>query len=453
MKNCIYILVILLTFSCQRKEGEPSLEQQLLQLNERGFFNGAIIVTENDSIILSKGFGFANFESKIPFETNTSMDTGSITKTFTALAMLMLADSTQIDLNTPVNEFIRDFPYESITIRHLLEQTSGIASEDVVFEQAEKGIPLTNETFLDFLLNEKPKLEFEPGSQFMYNGTNHRLLAMIIEEISKASYEAFINAKIAQPLGLENWFLRSARLDSLPKDRAIGYTVKEGEYHPFDSDDFEGFYGDCNLFFSTEDLSKWSRSFLSNSLYPGDKLTTALKSKGSASDFNLLHWYNLDSQKRYHFTGDWKGFYTMVYFDADKKRTITHLTNTNTPHWLRPAIVRNINLYLDDTGISDWEAPEPTKLSNEEIVGSYLLKGNQNARIIEDDGLKIDINDRSVRLFKLSSNFYYAPGIDQWIWFSKDENARLNIHCSSIYELIRGFKIVANNINNTMEDL
>ena len=439
MKSHLYILVILLTFSCQRNEVKFSLEQQLLQLHERGLFNGAIIVTENDTVVLSKGFGFANFETKSPFETNTAMDTGSVTKNFTALAMLMLADSNQIDLNSPVNVFIPDFPYDSITIQHLLEQTSGIASEDYVFEQAEKGTPLTNQTFLDFLINEKPKLEFEPGSQFMYNGTNHRLLAMIIENISKVSYEQFIREKIAQPLSLENWFLRSARLDSLPKDRAIGYTVKDGKFITYDSDDFEGIYGDCNLFFSTEDLSKWANSFLSNSLYPADKLAKAMNYKSSASDFNILHWYSLNDQKQYHFTGDWKGFYTMVYFDLDKKRTITFLTNTNMPHWLRPTMVRNINHYLDDGGKSDWEAPEPLELTNEEILGSYFSKDNQITSIIED-GLKIEIYNRSVRLFKLSSNFYYAPGIDQWIWFSKDENKKLIIHCSSIYELIRGYK-------------
>ncbi|WP_299529093.1 serine hydrolase [Ulvibacterium sp.] len=441
MKDYIYFLIFLLSISCQRNGENIDLEQHFQKLYEKGLFNGAIIVTENDSVLLSKGFGYADFELQNPFETNTPMDTGSITKTFTALAMIMLAGSNEIDLNTPVHTFIQDFPYPSITIRHLLEQTSGIVSDDYVFNRAQKGVPLSNGTFLDFLIKDKPKLEFVPGSQFMYNGFNHRLLAIVIENISKVSYEEFIGTKIAVPLGLEDWFLRSARLKDLPKNRALGYTKEGGTLRTYDSVDFEAFYGDCNLFFSAEDLSKWSESFISNSLYPGQSLTMALNSKSSLSDFNILHWYSLVDQRKYHFTGDWKGFYTMVYFDIDRKRSIIHLNNTNMAHWLRPTITRNINQYLNDGSIPDWQHPRPLDLKNEEITGSYYSNENRIAQIGDNKGiLKIYVNDHSVSLFKLESDFYYAPGIDLWVWFTKDQRERVIIHCSSIYELNKGFK-------------
>ena len=441
MKDCIYILIFLLLVSCQSKEDRVSLEQPFRDLYERGLFNGAIIVTENDSVILSKGFGYADFDLQKPFDTNTPMDTGSITKNFTALAIIMLADSHEIDLDTPINNLIPEFPYRSITIRHLLYQTSGIISDDYVFEDAKKGIPLTNRTFLDFLVKNEPKLEFSPGSSFMYNGFNHRLLAILIERISEVSYEEFIGKNIAVPLGLQDWFLRPVRLKDLPGNRALGYSKERDTLQTYDSDDFEAFYGDCNLFFSAEDLSKWSRSFISNSLYSDHKLSKALETKSSLSDFNILHWYTLGSQRKYHFTGDWKGFYTMVYFDKDKKRSIVYLTNTNLTHWLRPSLVRSINQYLNTGRIPDWEHPQPLDVTNEDINGNYQLNNNQIARIRNNNGtLTIDINDKSVNLFKLDSNFYYAPGIDLWLWFSKDDKESLKIHCSSIYELNKGIK-------------
>ncbi|WP_222981468.1 serine hydrolase domain-containing protein [Flagellimonas meishanensis] len=405
------------------------------------FFNGAIIVTEGDSIVLSRGYGYANFELQIPFETTTSMDTGSITKTFTALTMLMLADSKEIDLNTPVNSFIGEFPYPSITIRHLLEQTSGIVSDDYVFESAQQNEPITNGTFLDFLVQNAPELEFSPGSQFMYNGFNHRLLALLIEQIGDTSYEEFIERNIALPLGLNDWFLRPALLKDLPKNRAVGYRKEKDTLQAFDSEDFEAFYGDCNLFFSAEDLSKWSRSFLSNSLYPKHSSAMAFESKGSLSEFNILHWYNPDGQRTYHFTGDWKGFYTMIYFDIDKKRSIVHLTNTNMDYWLRPAIVRNVNHYLNDGSLPDWQKAQPLEFINEEITGSYYFDENQVAQISYDNRtLEIEVNGKSFGLFRLDSGFYYAPGADLWIWFSKDDGENLTIHCSSIYKLSKGFK-------------
>ena len=200
--------------SCQSKDVGADLNQQLQTLHEKGLFNGAIMVIEKDSVLLSGGFGYANVESKIPFEINTPMDTGSITKTFTAL---------------------------------------------------------------------------------------------VIESISKLTYPEYIDAKIAGPLDLEDWFLRPARREDLPNNRAVGYSVEDGIWQVNDSEDFEAFYGDCNLFFSAEDLSKWSRSFLSNPPYPAEKLYRALQVKNSLSDFNVLHWYRLADQDTYHFTGDWKG--------------------------------------------------------------------------------------------------------------------------------------------------
>ncbi|MCW5518159.1 serine hydrolase domain-containing protein [Muriicola sp. Z0-33] len=430
-----------MSVSCQRNADTINLDQQIQQLHDKGLFNGAIIVTNGNEIILSRGFGYANFEAQVPFKTNTSMDTGSITKTFTALAMMILADSKEIDLNTPVSSFIQEFPYGSITIRHLLEQTSGIVSDDYVFERAQKGIPITNSTFLDFLVEDKPSLEYTPGSEYMYNGYNYRLLAILIETISEDSYEDFIRVNMAEPLDLNNWFLRPASLMNLPNDRAFGYSKTADTLLAFGSEDFEGFYGDCNLFFSAEDLSKWSKSFILNSIYPVDKLNLALKTKSKLSEFNILHWYKLTNQEKYHFTGDWKGFYAMVYYDKDKNRSIVYLTNTNMPHWLRPALVRNINHFLDNGQFHNWNYPQSLELSNREIIGDYQLRNEQNFHIFENDSsLKLNTNSKTVSLFKLSSNIYYAPAIDQWVWFARDDKRNLKIYSSSIYELNEGVK-------------
>lgn len=427
--------------SCKRNADATNLNQQIQQLHDKGLFNGAIIITEGNDVILSKGFGYANFEAQIPFETNTSMDTGSITKNFTALAMMLLVDSKEIDLDTPVSSFIQEFPYNNITILHLLEQTSGIVSDDYVFERVQQGVSITNNTFLDFLVKDIPPLEFTPGSQFMYNGFNHRLLALLIEIISKDSYENFIRVNIAEPIDLKNWFLRPASLKDLPSDRALGYSKTVDTLLAYDSEDFEGFYGDCNLFFSAEDLSKWSNSFLVNSLYPNGKLNEILSTKSRLSEFNILHWYKLTNQEKYHFTGDWKGFYAMVYFDLGKKRSIVYLTNTNIPDWLRPALVRNINYFLDNGRSPDWDYPKALELTNREIIGDYQLKKEQKIHIFEDESsLKINTNNKTVSLFKLSSNIYYAPGVDLWIWFTKDHKKSLKIYSSSVYELNEGVK-------------
>ncbi len=442
----ILICILILLNSCESPKEESTIEKQFNELYEKGLFNGSIIVKDSDDLIFSKGYGYANFELQIPFGTSTTMDTGSITKTLRAYAMLMLAKSRQIDLNSPVSNFLSEFPYKAITINHLLYQTSGLVSDDYVFDRAPKGLPLTNDIFLEFLIADHPDLEFTCGSQFQYNGFNHIILATLIEKISGLPYDQFIKEKIADPLEMKDWFLRPVRLDNWPKERTLGYKLNHKKRELFDSEDWEGFYGNCNLFFSAEDLVKWSESFYSKTVISDDKLSNALTMKSDLSNLNLLHWYNLGFQNEYHFTGDWKGFYAMVYFNTKRKRSIVYLTNTDMPYWLRPELVRKINDFIDNGRISDWEYPKPVEVNIEDISGTYMLENNQLLGLQNNDNeLKIQIDKNSFSLFKLDSHIYYAPGIDLWLWFSKDDNQNLIIHCSSIYYLKKGKKITTNN--------
>jgi hypothetical protein len=131
----------------------------------------------------------------------------------------------------------------------------------------------------------------------------------------------------------------------------------------------------------------------------------------------------------------------MVYYDLDKKRSIVYLTNTNLPHWLRPALVRNVNHFLDQGRLPDWDYPKVLALTNDDITGEYQIESQPSIHIIEEEGsLKINTDNKTVRLFKLKSNIYYSPGLDLWVWFSGGHKSGLKIHCSSIYELYEGVK-------------
>ena len=104
-------------------------------------------------------------------------------------------------------------------------------------------------------------------------------------------------------------------------------------------------------------------------------------------------------------------------------------------------MTRFINQFLDKGGILDWDYPKPLDLADDEIIGVYSSNNEQISIVADNDGLlNIHLNGKNVGLYKLNSNFYYAPGIDSWVWFTQDDNKNLNIHCSSIYELKVGIK-------------
>ena len=369
----------------------------------------------------------------VPFETSTTMDAGSMAKTFTALSILMLEEENRLSLNDPVVDHITSFPYDEIKIKHLIGQTSGLVPEDFVFHQAEEGKVLTNDFFLQKLADSVPSLSFEPGSRVQYNGINHILLALIIENLSGASFDEFIRYHIAEPLEMNEWFLRPARLSDWSKDRTKGYKKIGDSLTISDSEDFEGFYGDCNLFFSAEDLLKWSQSFYSHTLIDKDQLNELLQSKDSISHFNALHWYALEDTNQFHFTGHWKGFYTMVYFDVNRKRSIIYLSNTSMDYWLRPQLVTTLVNILDDSD-EPLTKPNPVEPSIEYLNAKYHVERLGIIVLSKiGDHLKISIGSNSYHLYEVEEKYFYVPATDLWIWFTNTSEQGLMINCTNIY--------------------
>lgn len=434
-KKSQYIFLVLCTIvsACKQQNHSSLIDKLVNQLYQERNFNGAVIVSENNEVIYCRGFGYADFEKQIPFTTSTTMDAGSMTKPFTALAIFILEQENMLSLNDPVVDHISSFPYDNVKIKHLVNHTSGLVSEDFVFSRAEEGKVIINDFFLNVLVDNIPPLSHEPGSQFQYNGINYILLAMIIERISGAPFDEYIREKITEPLEMNDWFLRPPRLSDWTDDRTKGYKIIDDSLTVSDSEDFEGFYGDCNLFFSAEDLLKWSQSFYLNTLMSREYLDKLLKAKDSNSSLNVLHWYALKGSNQFHFTGHWRGFYTMVYFDIDKRRSIVYLCNTSMEYWLRPNLVTALVNILDDKNTSLTE-PHPVKPSREYLNATYDVSGFGTVLLNEEnERLLITFDSVTYELYSLDSQYFYEPLTDLWIWFNDASKQGLTINCVNIY--------------------
>ncbi|PRX56955.1 serine hydrolase domain-containing protein [Flagellimonas meridianipacifica] len=439
-KQLLYLFILLVSFlcGCTQQDKTAQIEELMGELYNQGKFNGAIMVSENNELVYSKGFGFADFEKKIPFQTYTSMDAGSMAKTFTALGIYILEQRDVLSTNDRVANHIDSFPYDGITIEHLLNHTSGLVSEDFVFNQAEEGNVIDNDFFLKVITDSVPSLLSEPGSKFQYNGINYILLAIIIEKLTGNSYNQFIKAKIADSLQITDWFLRPARLEDWPKDRTKGYKKVNDSLQPSDLEDYEGFYGDCNLFFSASDLLKWSQSFYANTIIDSTRLNELLKTKSSISGLNALHWYVLEDENQFHFTGHWKGFYTMVYFDTNRKRSIVYVSNTSIEYGLRPQLVTQLLSILNNTP-GQLTQPNPINPAKENInSASYNVEKIGVVHFTESDGqLNIAIGANTYNMYEVGENYFYVPSIDLWIWFSNTTEEGFTINCSDIYGIKR----------------
>jgi CubicO group peptidase (beta-lactamase class C family) len=260
----------------------------------------AVLVAKNDQVIYAKAFGTANLELNVPLRADMVFRIGSLTKQFTAVALLQLVEQGKISLHDSLQTFVKGFPYKghTITIENLLTHTSGIAD----YETLDFHIP--NAIRIDFppklLIDSLSKLplEFVPGTKYQYSNSNYLLLGYIIEQASGKSYKAYLQEHIFQPAGLSNTYYDNPT--QIIKNRVSGYTKDSSGYRNADYISLSQVSSAGALASNVEDLFKWHRALYSYKLLRKETLQKAF------TPFKLLN----DSVSEYGygwFIRSWKG--------------------------------------------------------------------------------------------------------------------------------------------------
>jgi CubicO group peptidase (beta-lactamase class C family) len=184
---------------------------------------GAVAISVRGQLVFVKGYGLANLETRTPVSPNTVFRIGSLTKQFTATALLLLAEDGALSVDDPVSKYLPAFPREdATTIRQLLTHTSGIR-EFVGAEgfDTETRLPHTTDQLVEYVLRAQPLHVFEPGVQMAYSNSNYALAGAIVERVTDSSLGAFMKARIFDPLGMSHTALDRVR--DVVLDRASGY--------------------------------------------------------------------------------------------------------------------------------------------------------------------------------------------------------------------------------------
>jgi CubicO group peptidase (beta-lactamase class C family) len=171
---------------------------------ETNNFSGVVCVTRGDRLLFQRGYGKANFEFGLPNTPETRFHIASVSKSFTAAAILLLEERGGLRTSDPVSKFIPDYPNgDKIHLQHLLTHSSGIPNVNSFPEyDRESRFPHTISQVVA-LFKDKP-LDFEPGSRIRYSNSNYNVLALIIEKVSGQPYGEFLKTNIFDPLGLSS---------------------------------------------------------------------------------------------------------------------------------------------------------------------------------------------------------------------------------------------------------
>ncbi len=242
-----------------------------------------LTVSKHGVILFSKAWGMANLENNIPMSLNTVTEAGSVSKQFTAAAILLLEAKGKLSLDDDIRKYIPEMPKYStpIKIRHLMHHTSGIRDWGSMAELA--GWPRTTKTYrnedaLEIIVKQKT-LNNKPGDEFVYSNSNFTLQAIIVDRVSGMSLAEFSNINIFTPAGMTHTEWRNNYKKIVP-NRAIAYEKKAGTY--FTDMPNEYVYGHGGLLTTSEDLCKWA-DFYSSAKIGGQSL---LQKQIATDNFN-----------------------------------------------------------------------------------------------------------------------------------------------------------------------
>jgi len=207
----------------------PAQLDAILQDYGRADAPGAsVLVAQDGKVLYRKAFGLANLEERTPITTATNFRLASVTKQFTATAVLLLAERGKLSLDDPLTRFFPGFARAAhgVQVRHLLGHTSGLLDYEELIPPGTT-VPLKDKDVLD-LVGKEDRLYFAPGSQFRYSNTGYALLALIVEKVSGRSFAQFLEENIFDPLGMAGTVAYEEGISKVAR-RAYGYSEKGGE--------------------------------------------------------------------------------------------------------------------------------------------------------------------------------------------------------------------------------
>ncbi|MCH7514067.1 MAG: beta-lactamase family protein [Bacteroidetes bacterium] len=293
-------------------------------------FNGNVLIAEYGEIIYENAIGWADIKNNEGLTLSTPFYLASISKSFTALCVMMLKEEGKLDYNDKIYMYFPELgaPAKKISIRNLLQHTSGLP-DYIKMGWDEPG--LTNAQLYGKLINNVNQLKFKPGYKFRYNNTGYVLLALIVEKASGVPFYAFVKNRICKPLGMKNTWVYDLRVPERNKPgRAIGYRSnlkKTDDYYLLT-------WGDGGIYSSIEDLFILDRALYSEKLVSAKTLEEAYTPvalvNGATKNygFGWVIGNNLNGKTVSH-TGGLAGFRNYFERQIDVENTIIILTNTN----------------------------------------------------------------------------------------------------------------------------
>lgn len=340
MKKYIYVFSILFVISSAAQFAQSTAEKidlLLSQYNENRLFNGSALIADNFETIFKKGYGLANMEWNIPNTPDTKFRIGSVTKQFTSMLIMQLVEKGKIKLDGKITDYL---PYyrkdtgDKITIELLLTHSSGIpsyTSREDFGEKVSRKFYKPDDFVKEYCSGD---LEFEPGSQFLYNNSGYFILGAIIEKVTGMTYEEALKKNILEPLGMKDTGYDWSEI--VVSKRAAGYDKNFSGYKNTSYVDMSLPYSAGSLYSTVEDLLIWDKALQTDKLLSNKWKEELFKPRADAFGGKYAFGWILQKKKISDeefdvvtHGGSINGFNTINYIIPKKGQAVILFSNTS----------------------------------------------------------------------------------------------------------------------------
>lgn len=425
MRKLIFLFVCLAALALAQP-GADVFDEQVKAYAAAGKFNGAAAVARDGRILFARGYGMANFEWSIPNAPDTKFRLGSITKQFTAMAVLLLEQQGRLKVDDPVCAHLPECPeaWKPITLHHLLTHTSGIPNF-TSFPDYPKLMPLPSppaETFKRF--RDKP-LEFPPGTKWRYSNSGYVLLGWVIERTAGVSYEAFVKKNIFEPLGMaDTGYDWSAAI--LPK-RAAGYSNEGAVMRKADYIDMSIPHAAGSLYSTALDLVKWDEALRAGKLLTPANYKRYFEPVMDNYAYGWMH-RTVDGVRMIGHGGGINGFSTMILRVPEEKLVAVALANVLPSD--AGKVAQDLILLALGKPAEKPKVRKEVKVAEEILksyAGEYELAPAFVMTVTVENGMLYTqaTGQQKIPVFALSETTFFPKVVDAEITFEKDESGKV----------------------------
>ena len=343
MRNTLLWMLLTGIAGCSMDRA-PAIDRIMADYGEPGMPGASVMVIKDGEPVVTGSYGLANLENETPVTPDTSFRLASVTKQFTATAVLMLVDDGKLGLDDAIRKYFPEFPAfaDDITIRHLLQHTSGVEDYEPIY--GDRFPEQVRDAGVVRIISMTEGTYFPPGTEYRYSNSGYAILAVLVERLSGKSFAAFLEANIFKPLSMNRTLAYEAGISTVP-DRAFGYQVSDEGIELADQSAWSAVLGDGGVYTSVNELLRWDTA-----LYEGGLLSPELRQASLTPGFeNYGFGFRIDEyqgRKRIHHSGSTSGFRNFMARFPDERLTVIVLTNRAEPD-VEPLAGQIADLFLD----------------------------------------------------------------------------------------------------------